>query len=253
MQGQRYNSIGHGYARFRREDERFCQRILGRLGDAKTVANIGAGTGLYEPRDRLVLAFEPSDVMIAQRPSACSPAVRATAGNLPLGDRSVDAAMAILTLHHWDEEQERGTRELRRVSRGRVVIVTFDPRVSSRMWLTAEYLPELAAMELEKFPLPEQLAEWLGGQVTVETILIPRDTPDWTLASYWAHPERVFDVEARAATSGFARMPAPVIDRMVNALRQDLADGSWDDRHGHLRHLSEYDAGLRLVSTVLGN
>jgi SAM-dependent methyltransferase len=243
----RYDRIGHGYAATRREDPRFAARIAASLGDARTVVNVGAGTGSYEPRDRHVVAVEPSDVMAAQRPPDLAPAIRAGAADLPLRDGAVDAAMAIVTLHHWDAGQERGVRELRRVARGPVVILTYDPRVSGAMWLMAEYLPEVAALDQRIFPHPERLAGWLGGDVGVEPLPIPRDTPDWMLGSFWAHPERVLDPAARAATSGFARMDAAIVDRAVAAVARDLDSGAWDERHGDLRALDAHDVGLRLV------
>jgi hypothetical protein len=128
------------------------------------------------------------------------------------------------------------------------VILTYDPRVSARMWLMADYLPEVVAQERRIFPLPEQLAAWLGpARTTIAPVPIPRDTPDWMLGSFWAHPERVLDPQARAATSGFARQPPAIADRCVAAVERDLASGAWDERHGHLRTLDAYDAGLRLV------
>jgi SAM-dependent methyltransferase len=243
----RYDRIGEGYARRRKEDPRFARVIHEALGDARTVVNVGAGTGSYEPADRHVIAIEPSDVMAAQRPAHLAPAVRASAGRLPLRDASVDAAMALVTLHHWDDEQERGVRELRRVARGPVVILTYDPRVSAAMWLMADYLPEVADLDAGSFPLPERIAAWLGGQVRIQALEIPRDTPDGMLGSFWAHPERVLDAGARAATSGFARMRPAIVDRCVTAVERDLASGAWDARHGHLRELDAYDAGLRLI------
>ncbi len=243
----RYDRIGRDYARTRREDPRFAARIRGALGDAASVVNVGAGAGSYEPRDRTVFAVEPSVVMLAQRAPRGAPAVRAAAGALPLPNGGVDAAMAILTLHHWDGEQEAGMRELRRVARGPVVVLTYDPRVSGAMWLMAQYLPEVAALDHRIFPLPERIADWLGGTVRVETVPIPCDTPDWMLGSFWAYPERVSDPGARAATSGFARMPAAVVARVVAAVSRDLASGEWDARHGHLRTLDAYDVGLRLL------
>jgi SAM-dependent methyltransferase len=248
----RYESIGHGYAQVRREDPRLYARIRAALGDARTVVNVGAGAGSYEPRDLHVVAIEPSDVMAAQRPRELAPAIRGSAGALPLRDGSVDAALAILTLHHWDEAREAGVRELRRVARERVVIVTFDAEVWSRVWLVAEYLPELGALDRAVFPPPRQIAGWLGGSVAIEPLPLSRDTPDWMLGSYWAHPERVLDAQARAATSGFARMEAAVVERVVNAVGRDLSDGSWDARHGALRGLDELDVGLRLIVATRG-
>lgn len=242
----RYDRIGAGYAQTRREDPRFADRLHTALGEARTVVNVGAGTGSYEPRDRYVLAVEPSDVMAAQRPPDRVPALRADAARLPLRDGAVDAAMAILTVHHWDRDQERGVRELRRVARGPVVIFTYDPSVSGEMWLVADYLPEVAELDHRIFPSMEQLTAWLGA-VRIETLPIPRDTPDWMLGSFWAHPERVLDPQARAATSGFARMEPAVVDRVVAAVKRDLDSGAWDARHGHLRKLEALDVGLRLV------
>lgn len=243
----RYDRIGQGYAYTRKEDPRIAERIHRALGAARTVVNVGAGTGSYEPRDRHVIAIEPSDVMAAQRPRTLVPALRAMAEELPLRDGAVDAAMAVLSVHHWDKGQERGVRELRRVAAGPVVIATCDPEVSGAMWLMADYLPEVAALDRRIFPRPERLADWLGGSTRVEIVPIPRDTCDWTLMSFWAHPERVLDAAARNATSGFARMPEAVVERVVAAVRRDLEDGAWDSRYGHLRQLDAYDAGLRLV------
>ena len=203
----RYEHIGHGYARTRREDPELRRRIHAALGSARTVVNVGAGAGSYEPADRHVIAIEPSDVMAAQRPSRRVPAINATAGALPLRDQSVDAAMAILSLHHWDGEQEQGVRELRRVARGSAVIVTYDAEISSNMWLVADYLPELAELDRRILPPPPLIAEWLGGDTRVENLELSQTTQDWMLGSFWAHPERVLDEGARNATSSFARMP----------------------------------------------
>lgn len=243
----RYDSIGHGYAARRREEPRFRELILTALGNARSVVNVGAGTGSYEPRDRHVVAIEPSDVMAAQRPRELVPALRAPAHCLPLRDGSVDAAMSILSVHHWDEHQEQGIRELRRVATGPVVLLTCDPEVSGAMWLMDDYLPEVAELDRRIFPSMRRLSTWLGGKTRIQIIPIPRDCCDWMLMSFWAHPDRVLDASARNSTSGFARMQPEVVDRVVAAVQQDLLDGTWDARHGHLRRLDEYDAGLRLV------
>jgi SAM-dependent methyltransferase len=243
----RYDTIGQSYSRTRREDPRLGERIHAALGSARTVVNVGAGAGAYEPRDRRVIAIEPSRVMAAQRPRDLVPAIPARAGSLPLRDGAADAAMAVLSLHHWDEERETGVRELRRVARDAVVILTYDASVSGTMWLLAEYFPEAAALDVRIFPSPTQLAEWLGGEVRIEELPISRDTPDWMLGSFWAHPERVLDASARAGTSGFARMPSSVVDRVVSRVSRDLASGVWDERYGHLRNLDALDVGLRLI------
>jgi SAM-dependent methyltransferase len=222
-------------------------RITEALGHTHSVVNVGAGAGSYEPRDRFVIAVEPSRVMAEQRPRERVPALRATAQALPLHDGGVDAAMSVLSVHHWDEGREAGVREMRRVARGPVVILTCDPEVSAAMWLSTEYLPEIAALDLRTFPTMAQLESWLGGTTRIDVVPVPRDCVDWSYMSFWAHPERVLDVAAREATSGFARMERGVVERAVAAITRDLADGSWDRRHGELRSLPAFDAGLRLV------
>lgn len=247
MDAARYETIGHRYASTRREDPHLRDRIMACLGDSASVVNVGAGAGSYEPADRYVIAVEPSDVMARQRPDHRVPALRGSAYPLPLRDDSVDAAMAVVTVHHWDDDLERGVRELRRVARGPVVIVTYDPTVSAQMWLTRDYLPEAARLDDETFPSIEQLETWLGGTVTTEAVLTQRDSPDWNFASFWAHPERVLDETARQATSSFSRMDPDVVARVVTEVERDLRSGAWDERNGHLRALTEFDAGMRLV------
>ncbi|MEO1526646.1 MAG: class I SAM-dependent methyltransferase [Planctomycetota bacterium] len=242
----RYDTIGEGYSQTRREDPRICSRIHEALGRAQTVLNVGAGTGSYEPSDRHVIAVEPSDVMAAQRPMDRVPAIRASAGEIPLRDNSVDAAMAILTLHHWDD-RERGIRELLRVSRDRVVILTYDPDVSTSWWLITDYAPEIGRLDVEGFPPIDDVVRWSGMATEVQTVPIPHDCKDWMSGSFWAHPERVLDADARAATSAFARLDHKVESRIVRELSDDLDSGRWDQRHGHLRELDAYDTGLRLV------
>ena len=169
----RYDEIGGGYSLTRREDPDISAAIRSALGDARSVVNVGAGAGSYEPDDRYVIAVEPSDVMAAQRPPTIPPALRASAADLPLRDDSTDAAMAVLTIHHWDDELERGILELRRVARETVVILTYDPLVSGEMWLMADYLPEVAELDRRIFPAPELLAGWLGGRTRIEVVPIP--------------------------------------------------------------------------------
>jgi len=249
--GSLYNKIGSGYAKTRREDPLLYRRILAALGDAQTIVNVGAGAGSYEPKDRTVLAVEPSDVMARQRKVGSALVIKATADALPLHDKSFDAAMTVISIHHWHPHQLQGIKELCRVSRKRVVIVTYDPRASGQMWLLSDYMPETAELDHRIFPLPETICEWLNCETQIETILTHRDTPDWTIMSFWAHPERVLDPAARAATSGFARQPEEVVQRVVSEVSRDLENGKWDKRHGRLRNLSEFDAGLRIITANL--
>ena len=245
--GQRYDRIGHGYSELRREDPRIAARIRLALGGAKSVVNVGAGAGSYEPTAPLVVAVEPSQVMVSQRAASRTVVIRALAQALPLRDGSVDAAMSVLSMHHWAPHAEAGVREMRRVARRRVVILTIDAEVSGEMWLMAEYLPEVAELDRRIFPPIDVILSWLGSHAEAVVVPVPADTCDWTLMSFWAHPERVLDAGARGATSGFARMTPQVVQRVVQAVTDDLRSGTWDGRHGELRRTEELDVGLRLL------
>lgn len=243
----RYDTLGHGYALQRREDPVLRAQIARALQGCGSVVNVGAGPGSYEPAELQVLAIEPSAVMAAQRPPHRPIAIRATADSLPLHDDSVDAAMTVLSLHHWGDAQRAGVIEMRRVATGPVVIVTCDPRVTGRMWLLRDYLPEVAALDLEIFPLPETVMDWLGEGCEMTVLPTSADTPDHSLFAFWAHPEWVADPDARNATSGFSRQHPAVVQRVVRAVAADLASGRWDQRHGHLRDRSSLDVGLRMI------
>jgi SAM-dependent methyltransferase len=244
-----YDSIGQTYAEIRRPDPRLANRIWKALGDARTVVNVGAGSGSYEPPDRNVIAVEPSAVMIAQRGPGAASVVQATAEDLPFANGTFDAAMAVLTLHHW-RALDLGLSELTRVARSRVVIVTFDPRGWPAQWIVRDYLPEL--LKDEATP---SLINVLGQlpPATVEPLLMPRDCTDRMFAALWARPEEYLDPRVRAATSVWHQLPAAVSKRALDSLRYDLESGRWDERYGHLRTTPEWDVGLRLIRAELAN
>jgi SAM-dependent methyltransferase len=245
-----YERLGHGYAERRRPDPRIAAQIHAALGDARTVVNVGAGAGSYEPLDRYVIAVEPSATMRAQRPSELAPAIDASAERLPLDNDSVDAGMAVLTLHHWTDP-EAGLRELRRVVRGPVIVVTFDLHVLASFWLIDEYLPEVLEDDRERFPPIERVSRALGG-ATVEPVPVPADCTDGFFEAFYSRPECYLDPAVRAAHSAWPRMPPGVKERCVARLRDDLESGAWDARHGELRDLPTYDAGLRLIASHRG-
>ena len=240
-----YDEIGDGYAGVRRPDARIAARVTAALGEARTVVNVGAGTGSYEPPDRWVLPVEPSAVMRAQRPRGLAPAIDGVAERLPLDDGAVDATMAIITIQHWPDPV-LGLREMRRVSRGPVLVLTFDVKVAGDCWLLSEYLPEVHADDSARFPPVGQIAEALGG-AAVEAIPIPGDCTDGFFHAYFTRPEAYLDPEVRRAQSAWSRLRPGVEQRAVSALRSDLAGGAWDKRHGALRGVAEYDGGLRLI------
>jgi SAM-dependent methyltransferase len=239
-----YDRHGRTYAQHRRADPRIAARIRAALGGARTVLNVGAGTGNYEPDDRWVLAVEPSATMRAGRPPAAAPAIAASAEALPLEDDSVDAAMACLTIHHWSEPQ-RGLAELRRVARGPVVIFTLELAALPPWQL--EHLAEGLAAEGPRFAPLEQVAAALGGRTRIESIATPGDCTDGFFEAYWRRPECLLDARVRSAQSMWALLPDGAEQRIVGRLADALASGEWDARHGHLRELEEYHGSLRLV------
>jgi SAM-dependent methyltransferase len=236
----RYDTIGINYEQLRNPDYRIASQIDLALGAANTVLNVGAGTGSYEPADRQVTAVEPSIEMIRKRKASAAPVVQASADSLPFDDQSFDAAMAVLTIHHWPDKAA-GLREIRRVTRGPIVLLTFDP--SSRPWLT-EYLPELAALDERQMPPISQYADWFDT-VMIEPVMVPHDCTDGFLYAYWRRPEAYLDERIRSGSSSFWSLPG--LEAGIARLAHDLKSGEWDRAFGDLRSQSEYDAGYRLV------
>lgn len=213
------------------------------------MVNVGAGAGSYEPDDRWTLAVEPSRTMIAQRPPGAAPVLCASAERLPLADGTVQAALALLTLHHWSDLQA-GLAELRRVASRRVIVLTIDPGYSDRFWLTAEYLPEIGALDRPRFPPLDELCAALGGS-TITPVPVPLGCTDGFLGAYYGRPEGYLEPAVRAGMSVFAQIPAAAAERGLSALARDLADGRWDERHGALRTRPELDLGYRLIVAEL--
>jgi SAM-dependent methyltransferase len=240
----RYDAIGRTYTATRQTDPRIAARIWAALGGARTVVNVGAGTGSYEPPDRDVTAVEPSAVMIAQRPPHAAPAVQAAAEALPFADASFDAAMAVLTLHHWDDWRA-GCAELRRVARERVAVFSWDPSYVGRMWLGSEYFPEFAHEDVRDFP---SLAEQAGAlDARVEVVAIPWDCRDGFFSAFWRRPDAYLRPEVRAGISVLAkRTDAELADGLAR-LRADIASGAWARRHTDLLERDELDLGYRLL------
>lgn len=240
-----YGSIGAGYALIRQPDPRIAAQFHAALGDARTVLNVGAGAGSYEPLDREVTAVEPSASMRAQRPATLSPAVDATSQDLPFADDTFDASMASVTVHQWPE-LERGLGEMRRVTRGPVAILTFDPVPPVHWWLI-DYVPELFEVEAGRMPALDRIAAALGGSVDVRTVLVPADCTDRFGQALFARPEQLLDADVRRAMSAWSFVPDEVVQRFLDALSADLASGAWDEKYGAFRTLPEFDGGLRLV------
>ena len=236
---QLYDRIGKNYAQYRKTDRRIAQSIVDALGDARSVVNIGAGTGGYEPTDRSVVAVEPSQTMIAQRVAGAAPVVRASAMDLPFSDGAFDAALAILTLHHWPDAM-RGLHEMARVARRWVILTWEEPQTD--FWLTRNYLPHFLETDRALFP------PWFRnhpGVLDVHAVPIPHDCEDGFFCAYWRRPEAYLDPDVQGAISTFSRVGN--FELGIEKLRQDLADGSWKKRNRELLAKTEMDLGYRLV------
>ena len=250
-----YDRIGRRYTATRRTDPRLAAAIWHGLGDARSVLNVGAGTGSYEPSDCSVLALDPSAVMIGQRPPGAAPAIRASAEEIPLADDSVDAVMAVLSDHHWSD-RAAGFRELKRVARRRVVVFSFDPAEWDRLWLNTEYLPCARRIVPERYRKKGvwegELRELLPGDLRVEPIPIPHDCADGFYGSFWRRPAAYLDPLVRNCISVFSRLPEAELAGGLAALRRDLESGAWEERHADLLRLDELELGYRLVIADLG-
>ncbi len=240
-----YGRIGHSYSRFRQPDPRIAARIVAALGDAETVLNVGAGAGSYEPTDRKVTAVEPSAAMRAQRPAHLSSAIDATAEHLPFADRSFDAAMATFTIHQW-ADLAAGLKELRRVTRGPVVILTCDPLLVEAFWLN-DYAPEVLSTEARRYPSLTAVAGGLGTAIDEIAVPIPLDCLDGFNEAYYGRPEFLLDPDARSACSAWSFLTPDKVTEAVARLAADLDSGAWDARYGQLRHQPEYIGSLHLL------
>jgi Methyltransferase domain len=241
-----YETHGRTYATVRRPDPRIAALVHEALGDARTVLNVGAGAGSYEPSDRQVLAVEPSATMRAQRRAKLAPAIDAVAERLPFDAHSFDAAMAMITVHQWPDPFA-GLAEMRRVSRGPVVVLTFDGDSLDRLWL-GEYWPELFEAERLRYPDVDEIAQALGADADVMEVPIPRDCTDGFTETYYGRPEMFLDPDIRACQSAWGFVGQAAIDRGLAELAADLDSGAWDERFGALRTQPHFIGALRLIA-----
>ena len=240
-----YGVIGTGYVRYRRPEPRIAAFILEALGGATSVLNVGAGAGSYEPTDRVVTAVEPSASMRAQRPRHSPQAIDAVAEHLPFPDRHFDASMATFSVNQWTDH-ELGLREMRRVTRGPVLILSRDPDELDRFWLT-EYGPDVIATEARRYPAIASIAAALGPRTAIDAVPIPLDCVDGLNEAYCGRPERLLDPRVPLSCSAWGFVSSLAVERFVKTLGRNLGDGVWDARHGHLRSQLEFKGSLKLA------
>ncbi len=241
-----YDKNGSRYSARRQTEPAIAHYINAALQDAKTILNVGAGAGSYEPENRYVISVEPSASMRAQRLSGHkNPALNGRADNLPFDDDSFDASTAFLTIHHWPDIQ-RGLKELRRVTRGRIIIMTFDPDALHIFW-NAEYFPEVIDVEKQRYPTIQSLLEMLGRKTTVEEIPVPLNCVDGFQEAFYGKPEAFLDNDVRKAMSAWGFISEEHQELMVKRLNSDLQSGEWDRKYGHLRTQPSFSGALRLI------
>ncbi len=243
--GPVYDRIGVGYSAVRRPDRRWAQIIRASLGDARTVLNVGAGSGAYEPADVRVVAVEPSLEMRAQRDRDAAPCVIGRAESLPFDDQAFDAVQAVLTVHHWSD-LEGGVSELLRVA-SRFAVVTYDMDVQAGFWFTRDYVPEIAEAERSRVPSLDRLTALLGPCEVTE-LPVWHDFTDGFMTAFWRRPEAYLDPMMRRACSAFALTDTEAIERGVERLRDDLASGTWHRRYADMVMRDRIDAGFRLLT-----
>jgi SAM-dependent methyltransferase len=243
-----YDRIGVGYSAVRQPEPRIAARIEAALGDARSVLNVGAGAGSYEPAERQVTAVEPSQTMIEQRPPGSAPVVAAVAEDLPFEDDSFDAAMAIITIHHWNVRA--GLAEMVRVARQRVLVLTFDPAPLHELWLR-DYFPSALDYHASVMPPIAELTAALPS-ATIEPVPIPNGCVDGFFLALWDRPEMHLDPNVRRASSSWHQMREDEIDAGLAKLEADLESGRWDARNGNLRSQPKLDVGLCLVAAEVG-
>jgi SAM-dependent methyltransferase len=246
MEHALYDQIGRQYTSTRRPDPRIAAAIVNALGDARSVVNVGAGAGAYEPAGRWLVAVDPSWQMIRQRARSAAPVVQASAEALPFASRTFDAALAVLTLHHW-ADWRCGLDEMKRVA-NRLVLFTFEPREMDSFWLTESYFPEIVGLVQRQCPSVDDIVEYLGD-CSVNHVAIPHDCVDGFLAAFWRRPAAYLDPCVRVGMSGFALLDQDVVDRGVARLKSDLESGEWERHFGHIRSLEALDVCYRLLVT----
>ncbi|MFJ3518744.1 class I SAM-dependent methyltransferase [Streptomyces sp. NPDC090131] len=243
-----YGRIGVGYSAYRQPDPRIAAIIHRAIGEARTLVNIGAGAGSYESAAWEITPVEPSRSMRAQRPAHLAPAVDAAAEHLPFADDAFDAAMTVFSVHQWSD-LKAGLREMRRVARGPVVVLTCDPDLVRDFWLYA-YAPLVLDTEARRYPPLADIEEALGGRTTVERVPIPADCTDGFNEAYFARPELLLDPGARQACSAWSFVEPAVQEQYIGGLRRDLQTGAWDEHHGPLRRQPHLNGSLVLVRAV---
>ncbi|MBS1517851.1 MAG: class I SAM-dependent methyltransferase [Bacteroidetes bacterium] len=241
-----YDRTGQNYSGYRKSDPRIAEYVSRALGNAKTILNVGAGAGSYEPENKYVAAVEPSFVMRSQRHlNNRVPAIIGKAESLPFDDNSFDASMAMLTVHHWPDP-EKGLNEMKRVSKSRIVIMTYDPDELDKFW-NVNYFPEVVEIEKARYPKSELLQNILGNTCEIISVPIPFDCTDGFQEAFYGRPEAFLNKEVRNSQSAWKFLPEGAEEEIVNRLESELNSGEWDRKYGHYRSEPFFHGALKLI------
>ena len=247
-----YDGKDHNYSEIRKADPRIGLYIRRSLRGCDTVLNVGAGTGSYEPENRYVIAVEPSSVMRAKRLALGKmPALNAKADDLPFDDNSFDAVMAVLTIHHWPDLKS-GLLEIKRVARKKLSILTYDPDMLDVFW-NVHYFPQLIEIERSRYPKLDQIAAYLGAELTITNIKIPLDCSDGFQEAFYGRPEAFLQEDVRKAQSAWGFLDKETENLYVKKLADDLSSGEWDRLFGHHRTMPEFKGAFRMLEIDLLN
>jgi SAM-dependent methyltransferase len=240
-----YDAIGQTYTATRRADPRIGALVAAALGGAASVVNVGAGAGSYEP-PQTVAAVDPSLTMLRQRPAGAAPGLLGSAEHLPLRDDCADAAMAILTIHHWND-LAAGIAEMRRVARDRLVFLTWLPERFARFWLFDEYLPAAARTDSD-LAVPVDRLTGMLDRPRMQPVPIPHDCTDGVAAAYWRRPAAYLDPVVRAGMSALAKTDEQALASGLARLASDLESGEWQRNHADLLERDSLDVGYCLIT-----
>jgi SAM-dependent methyltransferase len=241
-----YDKFGTEYSSHRQTDQRIAEYVYRELAGAKTILNVGSGAGSYEPTDKYVVAVEPSAAMRQQRSDKNKvPAINAKAGDLPFDNNSFDASMALVTVHHWPD-MDKGLKELRRVAKHQVIIMTFDPGQLDNFW-NAEYFPEVIEVERARYPTVDFIKNSLGGHCKIIPVPVPLDCKDGFQEAFYGRPEAFLDKQVRLSQSAWGFIPEDKQEKIIERLKIDLENGTWDNKYGHFRTQAFFTCALRLI------
>jgi ubiquinone/menaquinone biosynthesis C-methylase UbiE len=260
MRGKVYDAIGKNYQVNRTADPKIIEKIveLLNLPIGSIIADIGAGTGNYSNAladlGYRIKAIEPSSEMQRQgKPHINVQWVSGSAEAIPLSDNSVDGGIIVLALHHFHSVPAAAKEICRICPKGPIVVFTFDPRQGEEPWFK-NYFPEAYQKDFSSFPPIKEVADRFAhdGQWKnkISKFSLPHDLSDKNMYAGWNRPEIYLDPQFRQNVSGLALASKSMVQKGVDALKNDLETGKWDREYGYLRNQRSFDVGFRFIQCL---